>query len=374
MSASGVGASIATIVGARPQFIKCSLLSHELRRRGLRERLIHTGQHYDDRLSDLFFRELEIPEPALNLGVGSDSHARQTARIMIGLEAEFIRERPDLVIVFGDTNSTVAGALTAVKMDLALAHVEAGLRGFNRMPEEHNRIVADHLSDLLICHNEAAAQRLRRREVRGRAVVCGDTMRETAEHFLPRALERPWPAGLEPGAKFALLTVHRPANADRPESLAEILRAAGRLPMPVIFPVHPRTEARIAALGEAMPANVRAIGPVGYLDMLGLVARAALVLTDSGGLQKEAVILGTPCVTLRGDTEWLETIELGLNTLAGEPARAEVILEKADAALALGAGETREARRARLAPEVDRLFGPADVARRVADAVEEFLG
>lgn len=358
---------VTTVVGARPQFVKCSLLGRELRRRGIAERLVHTGQHYDPELSDIFIRELEIPAPDANLGIGSDSHARQTARMMIAIEDEFAAHRPEVVIVFGDTNSTLAAALVAVKMHLPLAHIEAGMRGYNRrLPEEHNRIIADHLADLLICHNERAAGRLRQERVGGRIEICGDTMRETAERFLPRALGRPLPDAV-PAGRFALLTAHRPDNVDDPKTLAGILDGAGRLGMPVVFPVHPRTRKSLA--GVAIAPGLILTEPVGYLEMLGLLGRAELVLTDSGGLQKEALFAGTPCVTLRGETEWPETVDLRMNAVTGNPPAAGEIAAAAQAMLA-SAGEDRGRRRARLAPLIDAAFGPLDVSRRIADAIE----
>lgn len=359
---------ITTVIGARPQFVKCSLLGRELRRRGIDERLVHTGQHYNPELSEVFIRELEIPAPDVNLGIGSDSHARQTARMMIALEAELEGRRPDAVIVFGDTNSTLAAALVAVKMQIQLVHIEAGMRGYNRrLPEEHNRIVADHLADVLICHNERAAERLRQEFVSGRIAICGDTMRETAEYFLPRALKRSMLAAV-PEGRFALLTAHRPDNVDDPKILAGILEGAGRIGMPVVFPVHPRTRKSLA--GIAVPPGVILMEPVGYLDMLGLLARSELVLTDSGGLQKEALFIGTPCVTLRGETEWPETIETGMNVLTSNPPTANEIVAAARE-MSTQTGESRPQRRVRLAPLIDERFGPIDVARRVADTVEK---
>lgn len=356
-----------TVVGARPQFVKCSLLSHELRRRGIGERLVHTGQHYDPELSEIFISELEIPVPDVNLGIGSDSHARQTARMMIALEAELENHAPEAVIVFGDTNSTLAAALVAVKMHLPLVHIEAGMRGYNRrLPEEHNRIVADHLADLLICHNGRAAERLRQEHVSGRIEICGDTMRETAEHFLPRAIVRPLPKSV-PAGRFALMTAHRPDNVDDTKALTGILEGAGRIGMPVVFPVHPRTRKNMARV--LVPPSVILIEPAGYLDMLGLLARAELVLTDSGGLQKEALFIGTPCVTLRGETEWPETVDLRMNLVTSNPPQSGEIEDAARTMLAQ-TSETRDQRRARLAPLIEKEFGPADVARRIAEAIE----
>jgi UDP-N-acetylglucosamine 2-epimerase len=368
---------ITTVVGARPQFIKCSLLSHELRRRGLRERLVHTGQHYDPTLSEIFFRQLEIPEVDVNLEVGAASNGRQIARIITALEADLERERPDLVLVFGDTRSTLAAAVVASGQQIPLAHVEAGLRCRNRsIPEENNRVVTDHLADLLFCHNEVAAEQLRAEQIQGRIVVSGDTMRQTVNHFLPRALaDSPLPARLALAeGEYTVLTLHRPFHADRPEVMAEILRGCDALGGPVVFPVHPRTRARNEAALAALAPRIHCIEPLGYLDMLALVRRARLLLTDSGGLQKEAAYLGTPCVVLRGETEWNEPIEMGLNVLAGDFPGAEEL-----ARLAHELCDRHAARMAEpgfmdnLAAELDARFGPPDAAERITEAVLKFL-
>ncbi|MCL5269050.1 MAG: UDP-N-acetylglucosamine 2-epimerase (non-hydrolyzing) [bacterium] len=368
---------IATIVGARPQFIKCALLSRALREGGFAERLIHTGQHYAPELSDVFFAELGIPQPDANLEVGSDTHGRQTGRMMIALEEEFERHRPDAAFVFGDTNSTLAGALTAVKMGIPLIHVEAGMRSRDRsMPEEHNRIVADHVADVLFCHNAAAAERLEDEAVAGDIVVCGDLMRETLSHFLPRALgASSYPArlGLAPGA-YGVLTVHRPVNADDSAALAEILHGAAGLGRPVIFPAHPRVQRHLAGLAEAGAAKgVRLVEPLGYLDMLALTARAAVVLTDSGGLQKEATFLGIPCVTLRSTTEWTETIDLGLNRLAGDRPAAERIVAEAERVIRLRAGWDARKLDDFRGRRLEKHFGPLNVSSIITQTLTEFL-
>lgn len=359
---------IATVVGARPQFVKCCLLRRRFAELGLKETLIHTGQHYDPRMSGVFFQDMGIREPDLDLGVGSDTHGRQTGRMMIALEEAFEQNTPDWVVVFGDTNSTLAAALVAAKMGLRVAHVESGLRSGNRaMPEEHNRVLTDHLADLLFCHSDRVAQRLHNEKVQGRVVVAGDIMRETAAHFLPSALARqpdPNVADLAE-ASYAVLTVHRPVNADCPQTMAEILEGVGRLGYPVVFPVHPRTRKRLTAAGLNPPPQVRLIDPVGYLDMLALVARARLVLTDSGGLQKEALFLGTPCVTLRAETEWVETVELGMNTLADPSAGAGEVERKAR-----HMDESRKTMDAKSPAErqtdIDNHFGPIETSTMIA--------
>lgn len=366
---------ISTVVGARPQFVKCSLLSHELRRIGLAERLVHTGQHYNPELSDIFFKQLGIPEPDVNLGIGSDTQGRQTGRMIIALEEEFERCRPDVVLVFGDTNSTLAAALTAVKMGIRLAHVESGLRSRNRsMPEEHNRVVVDHMADLLFCHNGRAAQQLYDEQVQGRIVVCGDTMRETVSHFLPRALAQGENLLARLGVEkngYAVLTVHRPVNADEPAALERILDGMNALGLPVVFPVHPRTLRKIAPTAQNHYPRIRLIEPVGYLDMLALANQACLVVTDSGGLQKEALFVGVPCVTLRGETEWTETVDLGMNVLAGDRPDAQHL-----ARLALETCERHRWRdeefKRRLAKAIDLEFGPIHVSRTIARTLAEY--
>lgn len=317
---------VATVVGARPQFIKAAPLSVALREAGLSELLIHTGQHYDHGMSEVFFEELGLPRPEVNLGVGSGPHGWQTAAILTRIEEVLLAERPDWLLVFGDTNSTLAGALAAAKLSIPVAHVEAGLRSFQRaMPEEHNRVLTDHCSDLLFCPTQDAVDQLAREGIREGVHLVGDPMADVLEQQLPRARQRPCLAnlGLEAGA-YLLATLHRPANVDEPAALRRLLDALGSLGEAVVFPVHPRTRERIAALEPAWtpPSSLRLLEPVSYLDMLALLDGARGVLTDSGGLQKEAYLTATPCVTLREETEWTSTVEAGWNRLAGsDPAR-----------------------------------------------------
>lgn len=311
---------ILTVVGARPQFVKAAPVSRALAAAGLREIMVHTGQHYDRDMSDVFFDELGLPAPTIHLGVGAGARARQLARMIEGLSAAIDREKPDAVVVYGDTTSTLAGALAAGIAGTRLAHVEAGLRSFNRtMPEEFHRRLADHAADLFFCPTATSVELLRREGLVGGVHWVGDTMydailwaREKAKDRAGRLAE--W--GVAPGG-YALATLHRPYNVDEPARLAALIGAFGRLGMPVVFPVHPRTRARLA--GMALPANLRAIEPVGFLDMVALEADAAVVLTDSGGVQKEAYFLGVACVTLRPETEWVETLADGWNVLAREP-------------------------------------------------------
>jgi UDP-N-acetylglucosamine 2-epimerase len=303
-----------TVVGARPQFVKAAVVSRALRRRH-REVLVHTGQHYDDAMSDLFFRELALPEPDHHLGVGAAPHGAQTGRMLERLEAVLERERPDLVLVFGDTNSTLAGALAASKLAIPVAHVEAGCRSHERFqPEEINRVATDHLSSLLFCSTPLAAAHLAKEGLTEGVHHVGDVMldvllerRGSAESALPVA-------GAAPG-EYLVATVHRAENTDDPRRLLAILEALDSLDQPVIFPAHPRTRKAMAAAGWTARGRLRVMDPVGYLDMLGLVRHARMALTDSGGLQKEAFFLATPCLTLRRVTEWPETVDAGWNRL-----------------------------------------------------------
>ena len=310
---------ILTVVGARPQFVKAAVVSQTLREHGIEEVLVHTGQHYDHGLSQVFFDELDLQAPDYNLGVGSDSHAAQTGAMMVGLE-RLLLDGPsvDWVLVYGDTNSTIAAALVAAKLHRKLAHVEAGLRSFNRrMPEEINRIVTDRLSDLLFCPTPTAVTNLGNEGLTAGVVMTGDVMLDATRFFLERAARTVRLDSVtrhEPGA-YALATVHRAENTDDPIRLAGILEGLGSLGLPVVLPLHPRTRSRLK--GAAVAANIEIIDPVGYLAMLILTRNARRVLTDSGGLQKEALWLGTPCVTLRDETEWVETLEGGWNRLAG---------------------------------------------------------
>ncbi len=311
---------IASVVGARPQFIKAAPVSREIREHN-EEILVHTGQHYDENMSEVFFQVLEIPTPDYNLGVGSGSHAVQTAEMMKGLEEVFAKERPDFVLVYGDTNSTIAGALTAAKSGLPLGHVEAGLRSYNRtMPEEINRVVTDHLSTVVFAPTETAVENLAREGITRGVHMVGDVMYDVALQMAQPARARGVLKrhGLTAG-DYLLATVHRPSNADDRENLASIVEALTDCGRTVVFPVHPRTRKNLEAFGlwDALSAKVKVLPPVDYLDFLGLLMDAAKVVTDSGGVQKEAYFFGVPCVTLRDETEWIETVEDGWNALVG---------------------------------------------------------
>jgi UDP-GlcNAc3NAcA epimerase len=314
---------VMSVVGARPQFVKAAVVGRAVRRRH-QEILVHTGQHYDEGMSDLFFRELHLPAPDHHLGVGSGTHAEQTGRMLPAIEAVILEQRPDVVLVYGDTNSTLAGALAAAKLGVPVAHVEAGCRSGDRtMPEEINRVVTDRVSRLLFCATRLAVEHLAREGLTEGVHQVGDVMLDLCRERLPEAEAR-IPAllaalGLEPGRYF-VATVHRAATTDDRARLTGLVGALGELDDDVVFPVHPRT--RRALDGFPFPPRLRPVEPVGYLDMLGLVRHARMVLTDSGGVQKEAFFLGTPCLTLRESTEWPETVEAGWNRLVGSDARA----------------------------------------------------
>ena len=351
---------ILTVVGARPQFIKAAPVSAALAAHGHQEFLAHTGQHYDHRMSELFFEELGIREPDINLGTGSASHAVQTARMLAGLEPVLVAQQPDWVLVYGDTNSTLAAALAASKLELRLAHVEAGLRSFNcEMPEEHNRVLTDACAHLLLCPTEAAVKNLRDEGREEGVVRVGDTMCDlllsVRDHAAATTIVDD--LDLEAGG-YAIATVHRAYNTDPPGALAEILAALGRISEPVVVPLHPRTRARLEADGGSgidVPANVRLLEPVGYLEMIALQADARVVLTDSGGMQKEAYLLGVPCITLRPETEWIETVEAGWNVVVGR-----------DSDLIVSAASRTDWPSSPAPP----VYGDGDAAERIVDALE----
>ncbi len=312
---------ILTVVGNRPQFIKAAAVSAPLRERH-EEILVHTGQHYDDSLSSVFFTELGLARPERELGIGGGSNTSQTARMLAALEPLLVELEPDATLVYGDTNSTLAGALASAQAGVAVVHVEAGMRSFDRtMPEELNRVLSDHLGDLLLCSSEGAAEHLRAESVAGRIEVVGDVMVDVALRWQPAAradAEVPGAYGLTPGS-YLLLTAHRAGNVDDPDRLRALVELVRALPAPVLFPVHPRTRARLkdAGLLEELERSegLRMTEPLGYVEFSALVCQARAVLTDSGGVQKEAYLAGVPCVTLRANTEWVETVQAGWNTL-----------------------------------------------------------
>lgn len=342
---------IVTVLGARPQFVKAAAVSRALAEADIREKIVHTGQHFDDNMSEVFFRELGISAPAVNLGIGGGSHGQNTGRMLEGLEKVLIDLAPSLVLVYGDTDSTLAGALTASKLHIKVAHVEAGLRSFNRrMPEEINRIVADHLSDLLFAPTPTAMANLAHEGIDGCHLV-GDVMYDVALHFSSQVAGRAPPLKSLPD-RFALATVHRAENTNDGGRLAAILEGFGKSPLPIVLPVHPRTRKLMEASGLAMPANVIVSPPVGYLDMVWLERHATLILTDSGGVQKEAYFHGVPCVTLRDETEWVELVETGWNRLC-PPTSGEAIVASIEEALASKPSEIQ-------------LYGDGTAARKIA--------
>lgn len=353
---------VVTVVGARPQFVKAAAVSPLLRKRH-REVLVHTGQHYDYLMSQRFFEELHLPEPDYNLEIGSGTHGAQTGRMLEAIEGVLFREEPDCVLVYGDTNSTLAGALAAVKLDIPVAHVEAGLRAHNlAIPEEVNRVVTDHVGTLLLAPTEIAMRNLASEGLADRSVWTGDVMADILLRVREGLPARP--ALLEKlgvvDRPYVLLTLHRPSNVDDPARLRALLQALARLDYPVVFPVHPRTRRRLLEFGlEEIAGRPPFIicDPLGYVEMIAAESFAYRIVTDSGGVQKEAYLLGVPCVTLRAETEWVETVETGWNQLIGNE------LERLPSALTQ-------------APPAERpdLFGGGKAAERVVQALEQRLG
>jgi UDP-GlcNAc3NAcA epimerase len=347
---------LVSIVGARPQFIKLAPVSSALRQ-WYEEIIIHTGQHYDYRLSALFFDELALPTPDYTLETGSGLHGAQTARILEAIEPILMKVRPDWVIVYGDTNSTLAGALAAVKLHIPIAHVESGTRSFNRtMPEEINRIITDHISNYLFCPTETACRQANKEGITQGVEFVGDVTYDIflqvqskidahAQFLLPTLSITP--------QSYLLIPLHCPSNTDDPAAMQNIARALNQVDMPIIFPIHPRTRAYLEHYDIVWGKNIRFIEPVGYLDMLALQRDAYRILTDSGGIQKEAFFFGVPCVTLREDTEWPETVEVGWNVLVGSCYQA--ILEALD--------------RPQPKPVQQNLFGNGDAAIRIASCL-----
>jgi UDP-N-acetylglucosamine 2-epimerase len=349
---------IVTIVGNRPQFVKAAAVSRLLRERH-EELLVHTGQHYDDELSRVFFDELGIPAPDRELGAGSGTNTAQTARMLGALESVLAELEPRLVLVYGDTNTTLAGALAAAQAGVPVGHVEAGMRSFDRaMPEELNRVLTDHASSLLLCSTQTALDNLASEGVQGEAHLVGDVMADVSLAFREIAAARSTivsDQGLDPGS-YLVVTAHRAGNVDDPARLERLVALVEALPGPVVFPVHPRTRARLEAAGLLdRLAGVTLAAPLGYLDFLELTRHARAIVTDSGGVQKEAYLLGVPCVTLRDTTEWVETVEAGWNVL--------VDLDRDAALTALE--RTPPAER----PE---LYGGGHAAERVRDAVSAY--
>jgi UDP-GlcNAc3NAcA epimerase len=343
---------VLTVVGNRPQFVKAAAVSRPLRERH-EEILVHTGQHHDDELSAVFFAELGIPRPDRELQVHGGTNTSQTARMLAALEPLVDEVAPDVALVYGDTNSTLAGGLAAAQARVPVAHVEAGMRSFDRrMPEELNRVLVDHLSDLLLCSTPAAVDNLRAERVHGTVDLVGDVMVDVALAIQPRARAQPLPASFP--QEFVLATAHRAGNVDDPERLRALVEVLRAVPQTVILPLHPRTRARLEESGllADVEASLFVLPPLGPLDFTALLLRARAVLTDSGGVQKEAYLAGVPCVTLRDTTEWVETVETGWN-----------VLVDLDAAAALRALERD------MPAERPDLYGDGRAGARVVDAL-----
>ena len=347
---------VLTVVGNRPQFVKAAAVSGPLRARH-EELLVHTGQHYDDELSAIFFEELALPRPDVQLGLGGGSNTEQTARMLAAL-GELLREHaPDAVLVYGDTNSTLAAALAAAQLRIPLAHVEAGMRSYDRaMPEELNRVLTDHLADLLLVPSAGAAANLEREGIAGEVEVVGDVMTDVAALLAPRARADDGPlleAGVSAGG-YLLATAHRPGNVDDPARLELLVELLLSLDAPVVLPLHPRTRARLQAarLLDRLAAGTIVLAPLGYLAFTSLLTRARAVLTDSGGVQKEAYLAGVPCVTLRDTTEWTETLQAGWNVLVD-----------------LDAGAARAALERPLPAQRPALYGDGRAGQRVVRAM-----
>jgi UDP-GlcNAc3NAcA epimerase len=310
---------IITVVGARPQFIKAAAVSNKLRKEH-EEVLIHTGQHYDKNMSDIFFDELEIPKPEYNISVGSGNHGFQTGSMLIKLEEIYTKEKPDMILVYGDTNSTLAGALCASKMLVPVAHVEAGLRSFNKaMPEEQNRILTDHISDYLFAPTNTAVENLKSENVVKNVYNVGDVMYDAVEHFKTIAERKSTvirDLNLN-GSDYILTTIHRAENTNDINRLKNIIEALNESGKKVILPLHPRTKKYIEEYGLKLSDNISIIDPVGYLDMISLEMNSSKIVTDSGGVQKEAFFMAKPCVTMRDETEWVETVQNGWNVVVG---------------------------------------------------------
>ncbi len=317
---------ILSVIGARPEFVKEGPLSRELRKRHT-EIIIHTGQHYDYEMSKVFFGDLKIPEPDYNLEVGSGTHGKQTGEMLIKLEEVFLKEKPDIVIVAGDTNTTIAGALSASKLGIKIAHVESGMRSFDKtMPEEINRVLTDHISNILFCSTETAVLNLRKESINENVFNVGDIMIDAIKENIGIAEKKSTilkKLGLK-SKSYIIATVHRASNTDNKENLGSIIGALAQSKEKIVFPLHPRTEKYLKSYGlfnKLKSSNITITKPLGYLDMLVLEKNSRKILTDSGGIQKEAYFFGVPCITFRDTTEWVETVENGYNKLVGTDAR-----------------------------------------------------
>ncbi len=354
-----------TVVGARPQFVKAAIVSSALRRAGLAESLVHTGQHYDDNMSDVFFRELALPGVSRNLDIGGLSHGAMTGRMIEAIESIVQEKSPDAVLVYGDTNSTAAAAIAAVKLHVPVAHVEAGMRSFNRrMPEEINRVITDHLATFHFVTGETPKRHLSAEGIVEDVHVVGDVMRDACDRFLPVAIEQNSVSCQRfMSGPFALVTLHRPENTDEPAKLEALVAGLNQVSrtIPLVIPLHPRTKQRLSEFDLSFRDSIHVIEPVGYLDMLALLHRCRVVITDSGGLQKEAFYLGRPCVTAREETEWVETVELGWNRLVGaDPA---MMLSACQAFLESPPSRSREG-----------VYGDGHAGEKIAETLANALG
>ena len=348
---------IVTIVGARPQFIKAATVSRAVAARdGVSEAIVHTGQHYDANMSDVFFDEMSIPRPTHHLGIGGGTHGAMTGRQLEAIESVLMDEKPDWVLVYGDTNSTLAGALAAVKLHIPVAHVEAGLRSFNRrMPEEINRILTDHAATKLLAPTETAMANMRTEGLpEDRLLLVGDVMYDASLFYRSRARRPAWFPGLGiDEGDYVLATVHRAENTDDPARLRRILEGLAAADVPTVLPMHPRTRARLETHGITPARHLHIVDPVGYLEMVWLEGNCRLIATDSGGVQKEAYFFEKPCVTLREETEWVELVQAGWNVLVGSDVEAI-------------ATAIRDARRP---ADVQALYGQGDAAEKVLEAL-----
>ena len=310
---------ILTVIGARPQFIKAAAVSNKLRKNH-EEVLVHTGQHYDNNMSDIFFDELGIPKPNYNLNIGSGNHGYQTGKMLMELESLYLKEKPDLVLVYGDTNSTLAGALAASKLLIPIAHIEAGLRSFNmKMPEEQNRVLTDHISKYLFAPTDTAIKNLKNENITENVFNTGDVMFDAIKLFKEKALETSTVLidnNISPN-EYILSTIHRAENTNDINRLKNIINALNECEKNIVLPLHPRTHKFIKDYGLTINNNIKIIAPVGYLDMINLENNSQKIVTDSGGVQKEAYFLQKPCITMRDETEWIETVENGWNTIVG---------------------------------------------------------
>lgn len=310
---------ILTVIGARPQFIKAAAVSNKLRKNH-EEVLVHTGQHYDNNMSDIFFDELGIPKPNYNLNIGSGNHGYQTGKMLMELESLYLNEKPDLVLVYGDTNSTLAGALAASKLLIPIAHIEAGLRSFNmKMPEEQNRVLTDHISKYLFAPTDTAIKNLKNENITENVFNTGDVMFDAIKLFKEKALETSTVLidnNISPN-EYILSTIHRAENTNDINRLKNIINALNECEKNIVLPLHPRTHKFIKDYGLTINNNIKIIAPVGYLDMINLENNSQKIVTDSGGVQKEAYFLQKPCITMRDETEWIETVENGWNTIVG---------------------------------------------------------